>query len=69
MAVKYNTDGSFTTAALYSFLSPYEKFHRLQVWDNLVCFIFYIENCILCVHIRIAKRGDSNENTQHTFIL
>ena len=30
-----NTDGSFTTAILYSSLSPLEKIQKLQIWDDL----------------------------------
>ena len=62
MEIKYsrtlngsNTDGSFTTAVSNSFLSPLEKIPWLQIWDNLVCFCFYIKNGILCVVIRIAS--------------
>ena len=50
-----NTDCSFTTAISNSFLSPLEKIPKLQILDNLGDFLFYIENGVLCVLIRIAS--------------
>ena len=34
---------------------PWEKSPKLQIWDNLGWFSFYIENGILCVLIEIAS--------------
>ena len=51
---------------------PWKKSHSSRhyyIWDNLVWFSFSIDNGMLCVLNRIASRGDSNENTQHTFML
>ena len=59
-----NPDGSFTTAVSNSFLSPLENSHSCRFIINLGDFLFYIENGILCVLIRI-----DNGNTQHTFTL
>ena len=46
---------------------PWKKSHSFRFELILGDFVFYIENGILCVLIRIASsrphRGDSNENT------
>ena len=51
-----NTDGSFTMAVSNPLLSPLEK---TQIAANLGLFwgdfLFYIENGILCVPVRIAS--------------
>ena len=50
-----NTDGLSTTAALNSFLSPLEKSHSGKFRLIKDDFLFYIENGLLCVLIRIAS--------------
>ena len=50
-----NTDGSFTTAVSNSFLSPKEKSLGCRFGIIQCDFLFYIENGILCILIRIAS--------------
>ena len=51
-----NTDGSFTTAVSNSFLSPLEKKkHSCRFGIIQGDFLFYIENGILCVLIRMSS--------------
>ena len=60
-----NTDGSFTMANSKSFLSPYEFFP--QIFKDI--FLFHDE-IVCCVYsLESPHRGDSNELTQHTFIV
>ena len=51
-----NTDGSFTSAVSNSFLSPLEKSHSSRFGIIYGDFLFYIDNGILCVLIRIASK-------------
>ena len=48
---------------------PWKKFHSCRFWIVYSDFLFYTENGILCVLVRIALSRQLNENTQHTFIL
>ena len=54
-----NTDGSFTTAVSNSFLSPLERdpiAADIIIFGIIKCeFLYYIDNDILCVLIRIAS--------------
>ena len=49
-----NTDGSFTMAVSNSFLNPLEKSHCCRFRMISGNFLFYIENGILCVLVKIA---------------
>ena len=53
---RVNTDGSSTTAVSNTFFGPLKKSHsgRLRIIKGIF-FLFYIENGMLCVLIRIAS--------------
>ena len=52
-------------AVLNLFFSPLEKTHSYRFGIIQGDFLFYVENGILC----LPRLGDSNGNTQHTFMV
>ena len=49
---------------------PRKKTPWLQIWDNLVWFSCFILKTVYCVYsLESPQWGDSNEYTQHTFML
>ena len=63
-----NTDGSFTVDDSNSFFSPYKIHPVAQENKYIGIFSYFIMELyvVLGVVIRITRRGDSNEYTQHT---
>ena len=64
-----NPDGSFTVddSNSFSVLQNPSNSARKQILGNF--FLIWSWNSMLCVLIRIASWGDSNEYTQHTIIV
>ena len=48
---------------------PRKKIPLLQIWDNLVWFFFILKTVYCVFSLESPQWGDSNENTQYTFIL
>ena len=62
-----NTDGSFTTAVSNSFLG---FLGANPIWHNLGWFSFLYWEMVCCVYsLESSRWGDSDENTQCTFML
>ena len=65
-----NTDGSFTVDDSNSFFSPYKILPIAQENKYLgIFFLFYHGNVCCAYLLESPHRGDSNEYTQHTFIV
>ena len=63
------TDGSFTTAVSNSFFSPFRKKIPAADSGQFRVIFFYILKIVYCVYsLESPQRGDSNANTQHTFM-
>ena len=64
-----NPDGSFTLDVSNSSLGPLEKNMAVELEKIRVIF-FFILKMVNCVYqLESPRRNDSNENTQHTFML
>ena len=65
-----NTDGSFSTAVSNSFSSPLTKNHPAADLGLIrVIFVFKLKMVYCVFSLESPRWGDSNENTQHTFML